>query len=57
MIYEDDGVIMKYIDGGQTLCESVYKIEVYQVKLEVTTNILTTNVVWNPDRIIERRTL
>ena len=90
---------MKYIDGGSTLCESVYRIytyapgkgwwclsflgdhknkaeadeaitkylqdpenqsgdiEVYQVRLEVTSSILASNVVWNPNgRTIERRT-
>lgn len=31
-------------------------IEVYQVRLEVTSNTLCTNVVWNPDGTIERRT-
>ena len=89
---------MKYIDGSQTLCESVYRIytydlvkdgwwclsflgdhktkveaedaitkylqqpenqskdiEVYQVRLEVTSSILSSNVVWNPNGTIERR--
>lgn len=89
---------MKYIDGGPTLCEYVYRIyayepgkgwwylgflgdhktqseaeeaitkyllqpenqsrdiEVYQVRLIVTSSILCNNIVWNPDgTIIERR--
>ena len=92
---------MKYIDGGPTVCESVYRIyaydpnpktegwwclsflgghktpveaeaaitkylqqpenqsgevEVYQVRLEVTSSTLASNVVWNPNGNIERRT-
>ena len=89
---------MKYIAGGSTFCEFVYRIytyepgkgwwclgflgdhktqadaeeaitkyllqpenqskdiEVYQVRLEVTSSILTSNVVWNPNGTIERRT-
>lgn len=31
-------------------------IEVYQVRLEVTSSTLCTNVVWNPNGTIERRT-
>lgn len=31
-------------------------IEAYQVRLEVTLSILTSNVVWNPNGTIERRT-
>lgn len=89
---------MKYIDGGPTISESVYRIytyepgkgwwclsflgdhktkaeaedaitkylqepenqsgdiEVYQVRLEVTSSTLCTNVVWNPNGTIVRRT-
>lgn len=90
---------MKYIDGSQTLCESVYRIytydpqkngwwclsflgdhktkaeaeeaitkylqqpenqssniEVYQVRLIMTSNSLSSIVVWNPNGTIERRT-
>ena len=91
---------MKYLDGSQTICESVYRIyaydsrndgwwclsflgdhktqaeaeeaiseylrqpenqskdiEVYQVRIDVTSSILCTNIVWNPDGTpIERRT-
>ena len=90
---------MKYIDGGQTTCEAVYRvytydpgkgwwcldflgdhktqaeaedaitkylrqpenqskdIEVYPVRLNVTSSILCTNFVWNPyGTLIERRT-
>jgi hypothetical protein len=92
-------VIMKYIDGSQSLCESVYRIyaydsekdgwwflgflgdhktkaeaeeaitkylqqpenqsgdiEVYQVRLNMTSNTLSSIVVWNPNGTIERRT-
>ena len=31
-------------------------IEVYQIRLEVTSSTLCTNVVWNPNGTIERRT-
>lgn len=90
---------MKYINGSQTICESVYRIyaydsrndgwwclsflgdhktqaeaddaitkylqqpenqpsniEVYQVRLIVTSSILSNSIVWNPNGTIERRT-
>ena len=90
---------MKYIDGSQTICESVYRIyaydpgkdgwwclsflgdhktkteaedaitkylqhpenqskdiEAYQVRLIMTSNSLSSVVVWNPNGTIERRT-
>lgn len=31
------------------------EIELYQVRLEVTSSVLASNVVWNPDGTIERR--
>ena len=89
---------MKYIDGGQTVCEFVYRIytyapgkgwwclgflgdhktqaeaeeaitkyllqpenqsndiEVYQIRLNVTSSILSNSIVWNPNgTIIEKR--
>lgn len=50
---EAEDAITKYLQEPENQSGD---IEVYQVRLEVTSSILTTNVVWNPDGTIERRT-
>ena len=46
--------IIKYLQEPENRSRD---IEVYQVRLEVTSSILVSNVVQNPDGTIERRTL
>ena len=50
---EAEETITKYLQQPENQSGNV---EVYQVRLEVTSNILASNVVWNPNGTIERRT-
>ena len=50
---EADEAITKYLQDPENQSGD---IEVYQVRLEVTSSILVSNVVWNPNGTIERRT-
>ena len=51
---EAEEAITKYLQQPENQSNNV---EVYQVRLNVTSSILCTNVVWNPDgTLIERRT-
>lgn len=50
---EAENAIVKYLQQPENQSKD---IEVYQVRLEVTSSILSANVVWNPDGTIERRT-
>lgn len=50
---EAEDAVVKYLQQPENQSRD---IEVYQVRLEVTSSILSTNVVWNPDGTIERRT-
>lgn len=50
---EAENAITKYL---QDPANQSGDIEVYQVRLEVTSSNLVSNVVWNPNGTIERRT-
>lgn len=50
---EAEDAITKYLQDPENQSKDV---EVYQIRLEVTSSILATNVVWNPNGTIERRT-
>lgn len=50
---EAEDAITKYLQEPENQSGD---IEVYQVRLDVTSSIFCTNVVWNPDGTIERRT-
>ena len=49
---EAENAITKYLQDPENQSGD---IEVYQVRLEVTSSILTSNVVWNPNGTIEMR--
>ena len=49
---EAEDAVVKYLQQPENQSKD---IEVYQVRLEVTSSILSVNVVWNPDGTIERR--
>ena len=48
-----EDAITKYLQQPENQSRD---IEMYQVRLEVTTSTLASNVVWNPNGTIERRT-
>ena len=50
---EAEDAITKYLQEPENRSGD---IEVYQVRLDVTSSTLATNVVWNPNGTIERRT-
>ena len=50
---EAEEAITKYLQQPENQSDD---IEEYQVRLEVTSSTLVSNVVWNPDGTIERRT-
>ena len=50
---EAEEAITKYLQQPENQSDN---IEVYQVRLEVTSSTLVSNVVWNPNGTIERRT-
>lgn len=49
---EAEEAITKYLQEPENQSRG---IEVYQVRLEVTSSTLASNVVWNPNGTIERR--
>lgn len=50
---EAEEAITKYLQQTENQSGD---IEMFQVRLEVTSNVLVSNVVWNPNGTIERRT-
>ena len=50
---EAENAITKYLQDPENQSSD---IEVYQVRLKVTSSTLASNVVWNPNGTIERRT-
>lgn len=50
---EAEEAITKYLQEPENQSNNV---EVYQVRLNVTSSILSSNVVWRPNGTIERRT-